>query len=319
MACLHRVETAVSAEREPPSALAAEITPSPPPPAAAVPADAPPPQEAQVHSTVAVREPAPEPEPEPAPESEPEPEPEREPEPTVDPVLEALRFTSQTQEDYESLRKLEGGDDAAGDLDAGRAQGEGDGALSVKPPASSTRTAASTRREYHFPRPVENLHQGLPAHDVTLPSYLLNGGAAAVATRPQHSIAAEPASAQIDLSSMHTVKAAGAQSFTNPISASHASLGGVSGGEDKLLPKRPSSRPPGSSFALGSSTATNGPIQLAGGSTAVSTSIAVPTSNKPQPAVIDLRDGKRPSFDHNSVTDGRLNNQHSEEFEEIQL
>lgn len=248
---------------------------------------------------------------------EPEPEPEPEPSgPEIDPVLEALRMTSQTQADYESLRKLEGGDGAGSDANANGERRLSDGAVSAKPPAGSSRTAASTRREYHFTRPVENLHQGLPAHDVSLPPYLLNGGSTSGGRPPaQQSVAFDAGGgASIDMT-RNSQPAAGMQQFTNPISGSIASLSG--GGEDKLLPKRPSSRPPGPSFALGASTAPGGPIQLTG-STAVSSSIAASSSNKPPPAVIDLTGGKRPSFDHNSVSDGRFNS-HSDDLEEIQL
>ena len=76
-----------------------------------------------------------------------EPELEPEPDETAGPVLEAPRFTSQTQ-DYESLRKLKGIEGDAGDFNADRQHD--DNVLSAKPPASYTRTATLTRREYHF-------------------------------------------------------------------------------------------------------------------------------------------------------------------------
>ena len=47
-----------------------------------------------------------------------EPEPEPEPEETVDPVLESQCFTSQMQEDYESLSKLEDIEGDASDFNA---------------------------------------------------------------------------------------------------------------------------------------------------------------------------------------------------------
>ena len=187
----------------------------------------------------------------------------------IDLVLQALQMTSSTKADVESLQRLglvpgqggQGPDLGVGGITApgGKdllAVGEM-GKLSATSHRSATITPANasarSKKEYSFSKPVENLHSGVPSHEgneLPLPAYMrqkdsisqlshasgLQMGAIASAGRSVQEASAGRAMQGAVSVSTESMQGMG---VTGPV------LGGPLVADDlKLLPRRPSSRPP---------------------------------------------------------------------------